>query len=782
MKYSFLIISLLLFILNLRSQNYIRLSDGALVQEAESIIPERIVKKVEDGILVSYVFNFVEKKTDEIEEDASVLMIDGFGVISEPERPALPIKVERFSVPSDNCVISIIDSTFIEMPLEIGPARPPLVNDANGASFNQYVQPIRPYLGLFPQKAVSNLLYKYRNGYLAELLVTPIQYDYNNKKVRLFSKLSFLISYEKEKQAMKTFYSENIKKDALMSNIVMNPMDDTATPIRDSESEIEVPHYLIVSIPDYSNAVNKLAEWKRTIGFDVNVVYQNTWSEVDVTNAIASSNTNNTLNYLLIVGDYEDIPGKIVSDSIYTNTGWRFYSFATDYYYGCIQQNAYPEIRRGRISVSSPIEAMTVVNKIIQYEKHPITQEDFYNQGLNCAYFQDENMYSDGVLVEPRNGIEDVRFTLTSENIRDYLVNEKDKNVNRVYYAKSDVTPQYWNNHYYGFLNNLVGIPSELLRSNNYQWNGDSTTISQLINEGAFYVLHRDHGSVGGWGCPRYETSNINNLSNGNKLPVVFSMNCLTGRYNGSTCFAESFLRKENGGCVAIFAASEESFSGYNDALTIGMFDAIWPSFGYFKSFPLSYTLNLSSTPTYKIGDILDIGLSQIQSIFNYGNNAAVLKHTKEIFHCFGDPSMEIYTEKPTIFDRVSFSINNNIATVTVPEGGKITFYNPSNGNIASYEGTDVQYPYNSNLRISITKHNKIPFIIESGIIFIQNETITDNTMYESKTIKVGSCVTSTIPEGEVIISNGVTRLKGDEIELAPGTTVEVGAQLQINN
>ena len=208
----------------------------------------------------------------------------------------------------------------------------------------------------------------------------------------------------------------------------------------------------------------------------------------------------------------------------------------------------------------------------------------------------------------------------------------------------------------------------------------------------------------------------------------------------------------------------------------------IWASNGYFKSFPFSHTISLSSSPTYRLGDILDIGFSHISTIYDHGTNATVLKHTKEIFHCFGDPAMEIITEQPTIFNNVSFTIVDNIANISVPEGGKITFYNPVSGNIKAFEGSAGQYPYNSNLRISITKHNKIPLIIENGTIYLQNDTITQTISYEANIIKVGNNVTSAKPTGDVVISGGVTTLKGNTVELAPGTTVEVGAQLNVNN
>ena len=781
MRKFFLIVTLIFLNEHIFGQTLIRPNDGSIIQESESILPKtrRTIKNVERGILVTYEFDYIEKIPDDTYTEASIIRFDGFGIGGEMEKPALPIKIDRFSVPSKNSKVIIVDSTYIELPMEIGPVKPPMKNNDNGESSGQFVKPIRPYQGLYPQHAVSNVVKAYRKCYIADICVMPVQYNYQEKKARIFSKLSYLVVCENG--IKRADCSTPVEDDALLSNMVMNPVD-TATVSRDTATEAEVPDYLILSVPQFSNAVNKFADWKRTIGFDVQTIYQDSWTDTDVINAVASSNLDNSLKYLLIVGDYENIPGKIVSDSVLTTSGWEHYTYATDYLYGCFQQNTYPDIRRGRLSVSSVDEAMSVVNKIILYERNPVTQQNFYNTGLNCAYFQDNNKYKENQLIQPRDSIEDVRFTLTSENIRDYLKNVKDKTVNRVYTTRNAVTPKYWNNKKYGFFNNLVTIPDELLRSSGFQWNGNASNITQHINNGAFYVLHRDHGSIEGWADPSFSINNIDSLSNGRKLPVVFSMNCLTGRYNGNTCFAEAFLRKEGGGCVAIIAASEESLSGYNDALTIGMFDAIWPSNGYFKSFPHSHTISLSSTPAYRLGDILDIGLSHISTIYEYANTPMVLQHTKQIFHCFGDPAMEIYTEKPNIFNDVSFSVVNGVAHITVPEGGKITFYNPITGNINSYDGSSIQYPYNSNLRIAITGHNKVPLIIEAGTIFIQNEAIAEDVSYEAQTIKVGSNVTTAKPNGEVIISSGITKLKGNTVELSSGTTIELGAQLEINN
>lgn len=774
------------FLLNLPSdaQNYIRLSDGSIQQGTILDTLKRSIEYLDNGILVTYQFDYVLMEGDPLFPSANLLLLNGFGIREGMGIPALPIKLDRFAIPTDTYQVSVVDSSYTDFSMEISPARPPVPNSSSPVFTHENVKPIVPYTGIYPTNIVLPNLYKYKADAILDICINPIQYDYHSKTTRIYQKISYLVNYGSTSNNSGKMSMGEKQEDSFLTNIIMNPSSKTARDVSaNTTSQITPPGYLIITVPQYAEAVSLLADWKRTLGYNVKITSNTNWNETSVKDSIVSINNNTPLSYLLIVGDFEDVPGKAVSDSAFTTTGWQYYHYYTDYYYGCIHQNTYPEIHRGRISVSSDTEAMTVIEKVIQYEKEPVIDSLFYKTGINCAYFQDNYHYDNNWnMVPSKDSVEDVRFTLTSENIRDYLVCEQEKVVNRVYSANETVIPYYWNNYKYGYFKQKKLIPEELRRSNGFQWNGGPNDITNYINNGAFYVLHRDHGSIQFWSNPNLGFSDINSMSNGRKLPVVFSMNCLTGRYSGNTCFAEKFLRKENGGCVAIFAASETSFSGYNDALTLGMFDAIWPYPGFVKSFPHgSSILSLSTTPTYKLGDILDIGLLEISTIYTY-SSYSILKHTKEIFHCFGDPAMEIYTDIPTPFDTLSVIKSNQTISVSLTKEATITFYNLSSGLVESYKGLNVSYPYSSNLRICISAHNKIPVIMDSNNLYIQNETIASSVNYEADTIKVGSNVTTLKTPGEVIVVGGTTKLKGKNIELSNGTTVALGAKLEITN
>ncbi len=157
-------------------------------------------------------------------------------------------------------------------------------------------------------------------------------------------------------------------------------------------------------------------------------------------------------------------------------------------------------------------------------------------------------------------------------------------------------------------------------------------------------------------------------------------------------------------------------------------------------------------------------------------------QYTYELFHCFGDPSMMIYTDMPTPFSNASIIRQNG--TISVNTGGEtanITFYNRRTGLIETFYGTSMTYADDSEISVCISAHNKIPYI-DGGTLYIQNKTLTSNAYYEAKTIKVGNNVSTTQTQGDVNFSQGSYKLIGNLVELHPGTTISLGTAVEIRN
>jgi hypothetical protein len=372
--------------------------------------------------------------------------------------------------------------------------------------------------------------------------------------------------------------------------------------------------YLIITHQNYYTQSQQLAEWKQQTGYVTKIInvseIGSTYQQIRQFLINAYSTWTPRPSYVVLIGDAEYIPTTYVN------------GVPTDLWYAAVDgSDYYPDLFIGRIPADSADQAAVMIQKIITYEQNPPTLPSFYNNLVVAAYFQDDDT----------NGYEDRRFVLTSEEIRDYLLSQG-YNGERIYCTDSYVNPTHYNNGYYA---NGEPLPSELLRPG-FAWDGDAADISTAINNGIFILNHRDHGMESGWGDPYFTTANFNSFSNGELLPVVFSINCLTGKFDTTECFCEEFLRKQDGGAVAAFGATEVSYSGYNDYLCRGFYDAIWPEFD---------TEIGNNISLYHLGEILNYGKAFMAD--TWGDPWGYEEYEFELFHIFGDPSLDIYTALP---------------------------------------------------------------------------------------------------------------------------------------
>ncbi|MEA3505752.1 MAG: C25 family cysteine peptidase, partial [Bacteroidota bacterium] len=422
------------------------------------------------------------------------------------------------------------------------------------------------------------------------------------------------------------------------------------------KTEGESKNYILITDDKFYDAAKNLATWKRQLGYSVELISSDSWTAAKVKDTIHTLYQQWTPrpDYFVILGDHDFVPGEI-------HYSPDDKAFSSDLYFACMNGGSdyFPDMAHGRISVSSPEEAISVVNKIIKYEALPVDDEAFYKNGVNCAQFQDDEL----------DGYATRRFAHTSEDIRDYvLLQEQEYDIQRIYYTNNNITPTNFNN---GWYSSGEPIKDELLKSNGFQWNGGQWDIASAINQGKFYVFHRDHGYAGGsgWAHPYFVNSSIDNLSNGNKTPVVFSINCHTGEFKLNECFSEKLLRYENGGAVGVFAASYYSYSGFNDGLSCGFIDAIYPNPGLIPSFGeggISYPNITPHEQILTMGNVLNQGLIRM------GETWGLSRYTNELFHYFGDPAMKLWIQKPeeifannqdTVFYETQSSIEISDAT-----------------------------------------------------------------------------------------------------------------------
>ncbi len=747
------------FLFSNASGQYLNLNNRIVTSEVQSTIPTKNIIKNNDCTIITYIFEKAYLQDDDLIDNTINWRIDGFGLNAIAGEPGYPIRFDRVEIPKGYMAyIDVIDSSFVEFDYELAPARSPISNETTNYNLNDIV-PISPYQGFRPNNIVEVAnSQKYRGQDILHISICPIQYNHTEKKVRAYTKIEYKVSFIKK-----------ITETPLQSLAHYGDSTITSTPTTDS-TLITPKDYLILSTYEFADAVNRFAEWKKSIGYNVHIGLNNNW-QPDSIKAFVKNKYEKypNLYYLLIIGDHDDVPASFSEISTVIKT---------DLLYGCMDgdDDLTPDIYRGRIPVSSLDEANIVVTKIINYEKNPPTDTSFYQKGVHVSYFQDNNL----------DKYEDFRFTKTSEDIRDYLLTQN-KLVQRIYFTEDNVTPLYWNDFKY-----YIGSPiPEELKKPIFSWNGDSSNIINAINNGCFYVLHRGHGLIQGWEQPQFLIRNFTALNNGNLQPIVFSFNCLTGRFEYD-CFAENLLKIENGGSVGIFAASNISFPGQNDALITGMFDAIWPDPGLRIIFNTETPTNFETPkPTYQLGQILDQGLMRMSEFYGEGeylnNKFRNNKMTRLMFHLFGDPSMRIYTQQPTQFSDVNLTRTSNYIEISHSDTtGIITIYDKLSDHIVSTSNNYFKYKtdYPQFITVSIYAHNKIPFVSEGSNpnkTYIQNENITDYTEIESDAIFIGSDVTDVKNEGSVNIDGNNINMSASKYIIKPNTSISQGSNVILN-
>lgn len=717
--------------------------------------PQRTLQRTDDGITVAYTFAGNAPSACNDGDGGCVWRIDGFGLRDAPGGYATPFRVDAFAVPEGcTAVVETVDSAFVDYDCRLAPARriPEKGTAAEGVVKEGGQNASQG--GFYPRK-VAVAAWRgsvYRGREICNVVVNPVQYDAAANKARAYSKITYKVRFVPKAGARAMAGAPATKPvilpaDNMLGNITMNGASakagDMAVKATGVAAGDDTRDYLIISVDKYAEAVDRFAEWKELLGFRVHKVLKGSWNSDAVKAEVEKAYAENpALYYLLIVGDHDDVPGQYMEH--HADDG-DFSVHYTDLYYGCMdgECDETPDIYRGRLSVSSPEEAATVVDKIIGYEKTPPTDAGFYERGVNCAdYLDNDNGVADDY--------EDRRYVQTAEEIRAYMLGQG-KDVERVYSTNYEITPKYWNRNYFSF---GEPIPEDMLKPA-FAWDGNEGDIRAAINGGVFYVLHRDHGLVDCWENPYFSVKHVDMLQNGDLLPVVFCVNCDNGAFQAD-CLAERFLRKQGGGAVAVIAASDISYSGYNDALACGLFDAIWPEPGLRPKFPGVNSLGGETpAPTYELGQILDQAQVRVSETFgspdpsvssNEKNDSFCRIVTKEIYHCFGDPSMQICTEMPAPFSGVSVTRGNGC--VTVGNGGetaRITFVNRRTGEVVSHIAPSAVYTTADfeDVDVCVSGHNRIPYIDAgklTGIESVQTDKAAadgDGPMYDLSGIRL---------------------------------------------
>ncbi|MBN1199189.1 MAG: PKD domain-containing protein [Bacteroidales bacterium] len=625
----------------------------------------------EKGISIDYSIPHIELVDVQIKgEVMKSVTLPGSFLFNEEGAPDLPGYGRYIAIPQGATArLNVINlQTEILQGVEVAPApRIPKDNEDEPLVYHKD-RKIYSKNSFYPQNPVAlSAPMKLRGVDVVMLGITPFQYNPVTKELVIYRDFKVEIEFEGGnghfgEDRLRSRFWDPILEDAILNYASLPVIDYSA---RNHEpTDLPGCDYLIIcpngtEFQSWADSIRRfrIAEGISTMVKTLNDIGGSTATAIESYINTAYNSWTPPPAAILLLGDYGTNTSSTIIAPIYNNY------CASDNIYGDVDNNQLPEICMARITANNSSQLQVMCSKFLSYERTPPTAALFYNKPITALGWQTVRW-----------------FQICSETVGGFWKYEQGKDptrINEVYIGNPAVDP--WSTatntstvlNYFGpnGENYIPATPQEMPCC----WTGgNATAINTALNAGAFCLMHRDHGGETGWGEPAYTSSNINGLTNTGKLSFIFSINCLTGKYNWSSeCFAEKFHRYtyngSNAGALGLIAASEVSYSFVNDTYVWGMMDNFWTDF----------MPTYGTTPTSRgfrpcFGNAAGkIFLSQSNWPYNTSNKEV----TYHLFHHHGDAFTVVYSEVPqtlTVTHNTSIPEGSTSFTVTANSGSFI--------------------------------------------------------------------------------------------------------------
>jgi hypothetical protein len=419
------------------------------------------------------------------------------------------------------------------------------------------------------------------------IIAYPFQYNPVTKTLRVYTDITVKISRMDDQGVNQLVRTEPLDKTDADFGIIyrrhfLNSADNGSryTPVP------EFGNILIISYGAFMDAMQPYIAWKRQVGYPVELVDVGTIGNSTAIKAyIANYYNTKGLTFVLLVGDAAQVPASSTSAGDSDNN-----------YAYIVGSDHYPDLFVGRFSAENITQVETQVQKTLTYEQNPPMSADWFSICTGIGSDQgpgDDNEYD----YQHIRNIQDNKllpFTYT--------------------YANELFDGSQGGNDQSG-----SPVPSD---------------VASDVNAGTGIMNYCGHGSDVSWGTSGFSVSDVNNLTNDNLLPFIWSVACVNGNFVPGTCFAEAWLRAtHNGqpsGAVAFLGATiNQSW----DPPMVGqdeMNDILAET----------YPDNINRT----FGALSMNGCMQMNDEFGSGGDEMT-----DTWTCFGDPSLMVRTAMPQV-------------------------------------------------------------------------------------------------------------------------------------
>jgi len=266
--------------------------------------------------------------------------------------------------------------------------------------------------------------------------------------------------------------------------------------------------YLMITPPELDSVLTYFANYKRDIGFDVQVVTTNTTGNTvtSIKNYIQKQYDNLSTRpvYVLLVGDTDKIPayegdasGKVEKNPV------------SDLGYALLEGNdLFADVFLGRFSVANKKQLQNIINKTIFMEKN---MQNFAKKAV-------------------------------------FIAGDEKKGAWNRFYMKNTFKA----GHEYVINNSFIPLSFDCKRLEQ----PNKEEVINALSDNPLFFIYAGHGSPTSLAGKSFDFVQKDILSATNSVyPVFFSFACKTGNF-AQKCIGEHFIREKEKGAVAFFGSS----------------------------------------------------------------------------------------------------------------------------------------------------------------------------------------------------------------------------------
>jgi hypothetical protein len=442
-------------------------------------------------------YELAEPRTRIVEIDGepfAELSLPGEPVTMQVGAPCLPMVCRSVIVPdSAKMAVRVLEATYREVPARIAPSKGSLPRSVNPTDVPYRFGPAYDddtfYPGALAALGDPYILRDHR-GVVVELW--PFQWNPVTGVLRIYTEVTLEISaagpgrVNTLRRPGPQRATSSAFEQIYRHHFLNHEPGDRYDPLN------EAGELLVICHDPWLPHMQPYVEHKRSGGITTTIVPVSTVGNdaADIKAYVQQVYDTSNLSFLLLVGDAEHVtPGWFPHGEDLAASDPEYSLLAGD--------DSYPDIIVGRFSARRPEDVLTQVERTVTYERLPATGQDWFWRGIGAG--SEQGPGDDGEM--------DYEHILI---IRQWLLD-------------------YGYTHVDGF-EDPMDVDMDLVRA--------------AFNEGRSIFNFCGHGASGGFGGGGFGwgMSDVDSMTNVNRLPFITCVACSTGDFVGKDCIGEWFL------------------------------------------------------------------------------------------------------------------------------------------------------------------------------------------------------------------------------------------------